>query len=101
MTGARMPRFCAPQNHIGSGRPHASKLPARRAECSLTENANSPFHAEPEQVEVLLTFNGVPAISLNCRRSTRYLRPKLSVAVLLSPQMRVFSPSASLLIQGL
>jgi hypothetical protein len=27
--------------------PHALKIPARRAEYSLTENAASPFHAEP------------------------------------------------------
>jgi hypothetical protein len=27
------------------------KIPARREECSLTENASSPFHAEPEYFE--------------------------------------------------
>jgi hypothetical protein len=31
----------------------ALKIPARRAECSLTENADSPFHAEPEQFQEL------------------------------------------------
>lgn len=41
------------QNYIGSKDPHALKIPARRAECSLTENANSPFHAEPEQFREL------------------------------------------------
>src|SRR5437879_4294832 len=35
------------KNQIGSVDPHALKIPARRAECSLTENARSPFHAEP------------------------------------------------------
>jgi hypothetical protein len=30
--------------------PHALKIPARRAEYSLTENAASPFHAEPRQI---------------------------------------------------
>ena len=32
---------------IGSVDPDALKIPARRAEFSLTENASSPFHAEP------------------------------------------------------
>jgi hypothetical protein len=36
---------------IGSKDPDALKIPARRAEFTLTENASSPFHAEPEQVE--------------------------------------------------
>jgi hypothetical protein len=30
-------------------RPHALKIPARRAEYSLTENVASPFQAEPTQ----------------------------------------------------
>jgi hypothetical protein len=48
MNGARRLRFCAPQkDHIGSVDPDALKIPARRAEYSLTENALSPFHAEP------------------------------------------------------
>ena len=34
---------------IGSKDPDALNIPARRAEYSLTENAHSPFHAEPEQ----------------------------------------------------
>jgi hypothetical protein len=33
---------------IGSKDPDALKIPARRAESTLTENAPSPFHAEPE-----------------------------------------------------
>jgi hypothetical protein len=37
------------KNHIGSVDPHALKIPARRAEYSLTESACSPFHAEPGQ----------------------------------------------------
>jgi hypothetical protein len=31
--------------------PHAWKIPARRAEYSLTENVASPFQAEPEQCD--------------------------------------------------
>jgi len=31
-------------------RPHALKIPARRAEYSLTENVASPFQAEPTHV---------------------------------------------------
>jgi hypothetical protein len=34
---------------IGSKDPDALKIPARRAEFTLTESASSPFHAEPEQ----------------------------------------------------
>ena len=36
---------------IGLKDPDALKIPARRAEYSLTENAHSPFHAEPEQID--------------------------------------------------
>ena len=32
---------------VGSKDPHALKIPARRAEYSLTENVDSPFQAEP------------------------------------------------------
>ena len=38
------------QNHIGSVDPDALKIPARRAEYSLTESALSPFQAEPTQL---------------------------------------------------
>ena len=34
---------------IGSKDPHALKIPARRAEYSLTENVASPFQPEPRQ----------------------------------------------------
>jgi len=34
---------------IGSKDPNALKIPARRAEYSLTENVASPFQAEPRQ----------------------------------------------------
>jgi hypothetical protein len=37
-------------NPIGSKVPDASKIPARRAEYSLTESASSPVQAEPRQV---------------------------------------------------
>ena len=43
---------------IGSKDPDASKIPARRAEYSLTENASSPFHAEPEHMHLLLLSGG-------------------------------------------
>ena len=32
--------------------PHALKIPARRAEYSLTENAASPFQAEPRHYDM-------------------------------------------------
>jgi len=38
-----------PQTFIGSKDPDAVKIPARRAEYSLTESAPSPFQAEPTQ----------------------------------------------------
>jgi len=38
---------------IGSKDPHALKIPARRAEYSLTGNARIPFQAEPEQLNHL------------------------------------------------
>src|SRR5438552_10526169 len=46
--GKNLPR--SSKNQIGSVDPDALKIPARRAECSLTENARSPFHAEPGQL---------------------------------------------------
>ena len=52
MNGAQRLPFCAPQeDHIGSEDPDALKIAARRAEYSLTENARSPFQAEPEQLD--------------------------------------------------
>src|SRR5581483_4483961 len=39
-----------PPNSIGSVDPHALKIPARRAESSLTEHALIPFQAEPGQL---------------------------------------------------
>ena len=44
------------KNHIGSVDPDALKIPARRAECSLTENARSPFHAEPGRYKQWLFY---------------------------------------------
>jgi hypothetical protein len=54
MIGARrLPFRALPKDRIGSVDPDAFKIPARRAECSLTENARSPFHAEPGQIFML------------------------------------------------
>jgi hypothetical protein len=44
---AEVPLPRSSKNQIGSVDPDALKIPARRAECSLTQNARSPFHAEP------------------------------------------------------
>src|SRR5688572_19871130 len=46
---ARKLPFRALQRSIGEIDPHALKIPARRAESTLTENARSPLSAEPEQ----------------------------------------------------
>src|SRR5271167_531603 len=42
---------------IGSKDPDALKIPARRAEFTLTENASSPLHAEPEHFRQRLSSN--------------------------------------------
>ena len=43
-------RYASPTKpDIGSKDPDALKIPARRAEFTLTENGSSPFHAEPRQ----------------------------------------------------
>src|SRR5437867_4044709 len=39
------------KNQIGSVDPDALKIPARRAEFTLTENARVPFHAEPGHIK--------------------------------------------------
>jgi hypothetical protein len=49
LAGAEVPLPRSSKRQIGSADPDALKIPARRAECSLTENARSPFHAEPGQ----------------------------------------------------
>jgi hypothetical protein len=46
---AEVPLSRSSTNHIGSVDPDALKIPARRAEYSLTESALSPFQAEPAQ----------------------------------------------------
>ena len=43
----RWDSFLRRPTSIGSKDPHALKIPARRAEYSLTENVASPFQAEP------------------------------------------------------
>jgi hypothetical protein len=40
--------------------PHALKIPARRAEYSLTENAASPFHAEPRHGTLFKSSSTAP-----------------------------------------
>jgi hypothetical protein len=42
---------------IGSKDPDALKIPARRAESTLTENARPPFQAEPEHFEMEVSSN--------------------------------------------
>ena len=46
---------------IGSKDPDALKIPARRAEFTLTEDASSPVHAEPEHKKVVRVFDYVDA----------------------------------------
>jgi hypothetical protein len=54
--------------HIGSVDPDALKIPARRAEYSLTESAPSPFQAEPTHTEV----PGCPVVAASDQgRNTR------------------------------
>jgi hypothetical protein len=51
---------------IGSKDPDALKIPARRAEFTLTENASSPFHVEPEQL-------GLVTQEMRKKKPTRYI----------------------------
>jgi hypothetical protein len=51
----------APPNLHRIERPHALKIPVRRAEYSLTENVASPFQAEPRHVLMqLVAVQGKP-----------------------------------------
>src|SRR5579872_4372212 len=52
--------------------PQALKIPARRAEYSLTENAASPFHAEPRHI-ALLPFCGIVYIYQGMAERFNYL----------------------------
>jgi len=45
--GATGPMCALPQHYRIEG-PHASQIPTRRAEYSLTETARPPFQSEPE-----------------------------------------------------
>jgi len=61
---------------IGSVDPHALKIPARRAEYSLTENAHSPVPAEPARQrpqEVLFLQQLFPVLSGCAILVSRYL----------------------------
>ena len=58
---------------IGSKDPDALKIPARRAEFTLTENASSPFHAEPGQLKRRLEI--VPGVKVLFTRHFRTLIP--------------------------
>jgi hypothetical protein len=52
--GADASTLRSSRDHIGSVDPDALKIPARKAEYSLTESPLSPFHAEPTQPHVSL-----------------------------------------------
>src|SRR5271170_2739294 len=53
---------------IGSKDPDALKIPARRAESTLTESARPPFQAEPEQCKARLGI--LPFTYMSCLRRT-------------------------------
>ena len=57
MTGSAGISFLRCFSIIGSKDPDALKIPARRAEYSLTESASSPVQAEPSHFDVLLHFH--------------------------------------------
>jgi len=50
--GANPLALCTARKSHRTIDPHALKIPARRAEYSLTENVASPFHAEPRHVKL-------------------------------------------------
>jgi hypothetical protein len=58
------------KKHIGSVDPYALKIPARRAEYSLTENACSPVHAEPGQDTLV--------VDITADENGRFRLPKLA-----------------------
>ena len=65
MNGGVRARSCAAQLHRIE-RPHALKIPARRADSTLTENVASPFQAEPRQGQVTPAMH--PMLVLNRQR---------------------------------
>jgi uncharacterized OsmC-like protein len=64
MNGGVRTRSCATQTRHRIERPHALKIPARRAEYSLTENVASPFQAEPRQNQNVETPARLISLSL-------------------------------------
>ncbi len=62
---------------IGSKDPQALKIPARRAEYSLTENVTSPFQAEPRQIKVYdarRVICGPGCLGIICRHGINLVR---------------------------
>jgi hypothetical protein len=94
-------------NPIGSKDPHALKIPARRAECSLTENALSPFHAEPGQLLRCCQHDKRPGDSITHQtnpRARKMLAPLLAAptthkaplpaaAAPIAPLLRLLTPA--------
>jgi hypothetical protein len=76
MNGDVRTRSCARPTSIGSKAPHALKIPARRAEYSLAENAASPFQAEPRHNDKRASIKGSPPCAgiwtPPCQRTTTY-----------------------------
>jgi|SRR5579871_1801830 len=63
------------KTHIGSVDPDALKIPARRAEYSLTESALSPFHAEPAHISAARRrITAAPIGLVGSRLTTRALQ---------------------------
>ena len=64
--------FLRPPNPHRIEIPHALKIPARRAEYSLTENVASPFQAEPRQLTWICSRGST--IRLGTMQATRCSR---------------------------
>src|ERR1035437_5332627 len=71
-----------PPTIIGSKDPDALKIPARRAEFTLTENARPPFQAEPEQCPISESKRRRNVCSMI---EPSFLRPMMSPGLTINP----------------
>ena len=82
---------------IGSKDPHALKIPARRAEYSLTENVASPFQVEPRQDKrQLFTINSIQfqldfTLQRASEASARFSNPSLQTVYYFSIALQLLA----------
>jgi hypothetical protein len=81
--------------HIGSVDPHALKIPARRAEYSLTDSASPPVHAEPAHVSCRFALTGQFVEAVEDNQQVRFWRLRVHRIVL--QYALIFQKAANLL----